>query len=76
MQPGDVALVHAAAGGLGQLLTQITKLRGGSVIGRVSSEDKVGAARRAGADDVVIDSEGRFAEEVLGLVGGEGVHVV
>jgi NADPH2:quinone reductase len=76
VQPGDIALVHAAAGGLGQLLTQIIKLRGGQVIGRVSSPDKVAAAKAAGADHVIIDAEGRFAEEVLRLTGGEGVHVV
>jgi NADPH:quinone reductase len=44
VQPGDVALVHAAAGGLGQLLTQIVKLRGGTVIGRVSSAAKTDAS--------------------------------
>ncbi|MBS0277971.1 MAG: quinone oxidoreductase [Proteobacteria bacterium] len=76
VQPGDVALVHAAAGGLGQLLTQIVKLRGGTVIGRVSSASKVAAARAAGADHVMVDSEGTFAEQVLKLTGGEGVHVV
>jgi NADPH2:quinone reductase len=52
VQPGDVALVHAAAGGLGQLLTQIIKLRGGIVIGRVSSGAKVEAAKAAGADHI------------------------
>ncbi|MFS2112487.1 quinone oxidoreductase [Sphingomonas sp. Sphisp140] len=76
VQPGDVALVHAAAGGLGQLLTQIVKLRGGTVIGRVSSTAKVAAARTAGADHVIVDAEGDFAAEVLRLTGGEGVHVV
>ena len=76
VQPGDVALVHAAAGGLGLLLTQIIKLRGGHVIGRVSSEEKVAAAREAGADHVIVDTEGRFAEEALRLTKGEGVHVV
>lgn len=76
VQPGDIALVHAAAGGLGQLLTQIVKLRGGDVIGRVSSDAKIGAARHVGADHVVVDSEGRFAEEVLNLTDGAGVHVV
>jgi NADPH2:quinone reductase len=45
VQPGDTALVHAAAGGLGLLLTQIIRMRGGRVIGRVSSEAKVAAAR-------------------------------
>ena len=49
VQPGDVALVHAAAGGVGLLLTQIIKLRGGRVIGRVSSADKVAVARAASA---------------------------
>ncbi len=76
VQPGDVALVHAAAGGVGLLLTQIIKLRGGRVIGRVSSADKVAMARAAGADHVVVDAEGRFADEVLCLTDAEGVHVV
>lgn len=76
VQPGDVALVHAAAGGLGQLLTQIIKLRGGSVIGRVSSAAKIDAARAAGADEVIVDADGDFAAEVLRLTGGQGVHVV
>jgi NADPH2:quinone reductase len=76
VQPGDIAFVHAAAGGLGLLLTQIIKLRGGRVIGRVSSEEKVAIAREAGADDLIVDSEGRFAAEALRLTDGEGVHVV
>ncbi len=73
---GDIALVHAAAGGVGQLLTQIIKLCGGTVIGRVSSEAKVAAAKAAGADHVIVDAEGSFAEEAIRLSGGEGVHVV
>ncbi|HMN47131.1 MAG TPA: quinone oxidoreductase [Povalibacter sp.] len=76
VQPGDVALVHAAAGGVGSLLTQIIKLRGGSVIGRVSSAAKAAVAKDAGADHVVVDTSGRFAQEVLRLTHGEGVHVV
>ena len=76
VQPGDVAFIHAAAGGLGLLLTQIVKLRGGQVIGRVSSDEKVAAANEAGADHVIVDAEGRFAEEALRLTDGEGVHVV
>lgn len=76
VQPGDVALVHAAAGGLGQLLTQIVKLRGGTVIGRVSNAAKVEAVRAAGANHVIVDADGDFAAEVLRLTGGEGVHVV
>jgi NADPH:quinone reductase len=76
VQPGDVAFVHAAAGGLGLLLTQIVKLRGDHVIGRVSSDDKVAAAKEAGADHVIVETEGRFAEEAIRLTNGEGVHVV
>jgi len=76
VRPGDIAFVHAAAGGLGLLLTQIVKLRGGRVIGRVSSTDKVAVATAAGADHVIVDSEGRFAERARQLSGGEGVHVV
>jgi len=76
VQPGDVAFVHAAAGGVGLLLTQIIKLRGGTVIGRVSSADKVAAAKAAGADHVIVDSAGNFAEEARRLSGGEGVDVV
>jgi NADPH2:quinone reductase len=76
VQPGDVALVHAAAGGLGQLLTQIIKLRGGTVIGRVSSAAKIDAAKAAGADHVIVADAGDFADDVLRLTGGEGVHVV
>ena len=76
VQPGDIAFVHAAAGGVGLLLTQIIKLRGGHVIGRVSSEEKAAPARKAGADHVIVDTEGRFAGKALRLTGGEGVHVV
>jgi NADPH2:quinone reductase len=73
---GDIALVHAAAGGVGQLLTQIIKERGGTVIGRVSSEAKVEAAKAAGADHIIVDADGEFADEAIRLSGGEGVHVV
>lgn len=75
-QPGDIALVHAAAGGLGLLLTQIIKLKGGHVIGRVSAAEKAAIAKEAGADHVIVDTEGRFAQDVLRLSGGDGVHVV
>ena len=71
VQPGDVALVHAAASDLGQILSQIIKLRGGAVIARVSNE-----AKAAGADHVIVDADGAFASPVLELIGGEGVNVV
>lgn len=61
---------------MGLLLTQIIKLRGGNVIGRVSSKDKAELARAAGADHVIVDSGTSFAPEVHRLTRGEGVHVV
>ena len=76
VQPGDIALVHAAAGGVGLLLTQIIRLRGGRVIGRVSSEDKVAIAKQAGAEHVIVDRQGDFAQRVLNLTNDRGVDVV
>lgn len=76
VQPRDIALVHAAAGGVGLLLTQIIRLRGGRVIGRVSSEDKVAIAQQAGAEHVIVDRQGDFAQQVLNLTNDRGVDVV
>ena len=53
VQAGDEVLVHAAAGGVGLLLTQMVKLRGGRVTGTTSSEEKAELARAAGADEVI-----------------------
>lgn len=74
-KPGDVALINAAAGGVGLLLTQIIKIRGGIVIGRVSSESKVQAAKDAGADHVIV-AKNDFASEVMKITNGRGVDVV
>eukprot|EP00257_Ricinus_communis_P012745 XP_002537123.2 uncharacterized protein LOC8260549 [Ricinus communis] len=76
VQAGDVALVHAASGGVGLLLTQIIKLRGGTVIGRVSQERKAGLARAAGADHVIVAPDDNFSAEVMRLTDGQGAHVV
>jgi NADPH2:quinone reductase len=76
VQKGDIALVHAAAGGVGSILTQIIKLRGGRTIARVSSDTKVAIAKEAGADDVIVNSDGDFVDAVMGLTDGHGVHVV
>jgi NADPH2:quinone reductase len=72
--PGDWVLVHAAAGGVGLLLTQMAALRGGRVIGTTSTTEKAELARSAGAAEV-IDYAG-FAERVLEITGGEGVAAV
>jgi NADPH2:quinone reductase len=53
IQPGDRVVVHAAAGGVGQLLTQIAKLRGGYVVATASSEEKRALARELGADETL-----------------------
>jgi NADPH2:quinone reductase len=74
VQEGDTVLVHAAAGGVGLLLTQIVGLRGGRVIATTSSDDKAQLARGAGADET-IGYDG-FADRVRELTGGEGVAAV
>jgi NADPH:quinone reductase len=74
IRPGDPVLVHAAAGGVGQLLTQIAKLRGGRVIGTVSTQAKAEAARAAGADDTLGYDD--FPARVRRLTGGAGVAAV
>jgi NADPH:quinone reductase len=74
VQEGDWVLVHAAAGGVGLLLTQLAKLRGGRVIATTSSEEKAMLAREAGADEV-IGYDG-FAERVKEITGGEGVAAI
>ncbi|MEU3957059.1 quinone oxidoreductase [Streptomyces achromogenes] len=74
--PGDTAVVHAAAGGVGQLLTQMIKARGGRVIGLVSREEKAPLAKEAGADHILVHSGGGFEEQVRKLTGGQGADVV
>ena len=73
---GETALVHAAAGGVGLLLVQMAARIGATVIGTVSTEEKARLAREAGADAVILYTEGDFAEEALRLTDGRGVHVV
>jgi len=76
LKPGDTALVHAAAGGVGHLLVQMARRRGARVIGTVSTEEKARLAREAGADEVILYTQVDFEEEVRRLTGGRGVHVV
>lgn len=74
IQPGDWVVVHAAAGGVGLLLTQIAKLRGARVIATTSTPQKANLAREAGADEV-IGYDG-FAPRVRELTSGEGAAAV
>ncbi|AGL16416.1 alcohol dehydrogenase zinc-binding domain-containing protein [Actinoplanes sp. N902-109] len=76
VRPGDIAVVHAAAGGVGLMLTQMIKARGGTVIGLVSRPEKAALATEAGADHVLISTAGAFADPVREITGGKGVHVV
>ncbi len=76
LKPGDTALVHAAAGGVGLLLVQIAKRRGARVIGTVSTEEKARLAKQVGADEVLLYTRAGWETEVRRLTGGKGVIVV
>jgi NADPH:quinone reductase len=76
IESGQKALVHAGAGGVGLLLTQLAKKRGATVYATVSTEAKAELARGAGADEVILYNDVEFGEEVERLTGGQGVDVV
>jgi NADPH:quinone reductase len=76
LQAGQTALVHAAAGGAGQMLTQIAKKRGARVIGTAGSAEKAQIARELGADEVILYTETDFEVETKRLTNGAGVNVV
>lgn len=75
LKPGDVAVVHAAAGGVGLLLVQQIVALGGRAIGLTSSPEKAVAARRAGAAEVFLYSE-EWVGAVHAATGGRGADVV
>jgi NADPH:quinone reductase len=76
VQPGWTVLVHAAAGGVGQLAVGWLKAIGATVIGTVGSADKAAHARAAGADHVIQYKDRDIAEMVREITGGKGVSVV
>jgi NADPH2:quinone reductase len=76
LKAGETALVHAGAGGVGLLLTQIASRIGARVITTVSSEAKAELSREAGASDVILYTEQDFETEVKRLTQGKGVDVV
>lgn len=73
---GDACVVHAAAGGVGLLLTQMARTKGLRVLGTVSTQPKAGAARAAGAEAVTVHGEGDFVEAAREMTGGRGVRAV
>ena len=76
LKPGDRCLIHAGAGGVGLLLTQIAKLRGAEVFTTVGTGDKVELSRNAGADHVIVYSETDFQAAVEAVAGPKSLDVV
>lgn len=76
LEPGETALVHAAAGGVGLLLTQMASAIGARVIATVSTHEKAELARAAGAHEVILYTEADFEAETKRLTNGRGVDVV
>jgi NADPH2:quinone reductase len=76
LKAGDSCLVHAAAGGVGQLLCQVAKIRGAFVTGTAGGEAKTRIAREAGADETIDYLTQDFEAEVKRITAGKGVHVV
>lgn len=76
LKAGETALVHAGAGGVGLLLTQMAARIGARVIATVSTKEKAELAREAGAKDAILYTEQDFEVEVKRITGGKGVDVV
>jgi NADPH:quinone reductase len=76
VKKGDTIVVHAAAGGVGQILCQWTKYLGANVIGTVGSEEKVDLAKKAGCKHVIVTSREKTSERVKAITKGKGVPVV
>ena len=75
-KPGETILLHAAAGGVGLIVSQWAKLLGLTVIGTVSTEEKAEVARAHGCDHVILYSRENVAQRARELTGGKGVDVV
>ena len=76
LESGQTCLVHAAAGGVGQLLLQLARLRGARAIATVGNEEKAAIATALGADPVIRYHEEKFDDAVLAATDGRGVDVV
>jgi NADPH2:quinone reductase len=76
VRKGETILVHAAAGGVGQILCQWAKSLGATVIGTVGSDEKAVLAKKAGCKHVIVTSKEKFVERVKAITKGAGVPVV
>jgi NADPH2:quinone reductase len=76
VKEGDTVVVHAAAGGVGQILSQWIKYLGATVIGTVGTEEKVAVAKKAGCKHVIVTRKEKLAERVKEITKGKGVPVV
>ncbi|MGD0829675.1 MAG: quinone oxidoreductase [Terracidiphilus sp.] len=76
LKAGETVLIHAGAGGVGLLLTQMAARLGARVITTVSTAEKAELSREAGASDVILYTEQDFEVETRRLTGGKGVDVV
>jgi NADPH2:quinone reductase len=76
LQPGMTCLVHAAAGGVGLLLCQLARQKGGRVIGTVSTVEKAELARAAGADEIIFYTKEEIVPAIKRLTDGRGVDIV
>ncbi len=75
LEPGETVLIHAAAGGVGLLATQLAKRAGARIFGTCSTPAKAELARAAGCDEVILYTETSFAEAVLAATKGVGVDL-
>jgi NADPH:quinone reductase len=75
LKAGETCLIHAVAGGVGLLLTQMAKAKGATVIGTTSTEEKARLAKDAGADHVILYTHEDFEEGVKRIMGGKGLQV-
>jgi len=76
IQSGETALIHAAAGGVGQLLVQMCKRLGARVIATAGNDEKANLARAAGADECIVYTQRDFESETRHLTDGRGADVV
>jgi NADPH2:quinone reductase len=76
LKPGDTALVHAAAGGVGSVIVQVARIVGARVIATAGTDAKADLARQAGAHEVIVYTKQDFEAEVKRLTVGRGVDVV